>query len=248
MSESQVHEKELIPADARELLSGALTYWQEVKEVTVKTDAEYEAAIEVCKNIKRHTSDLEAKRKELVKPFKDKASKIDAEFREVRVPLENGEKQLKQAASRYYAEQERKRIEAQRKAEAEAEEKRRKEEERARREREKAAEYEAKGREDLAEKAQARADAAEDRADTIVSDAPATTTQKPAGVSYREVYKVTRIDDRIKAIAYCQSNPFLLDCIDLNTAALEKIMNTMKRKLDIPGLTIVKDYTTAIRK
>lgn len=245
--ETNVHEKQLIPADAREQLDNALTQWGNVSEITVSNDQEYEYAIEVCRQVKTCVSDLENKRKELVKPYKDPAAKIDAAYKAVRVPLENGERQLKAAAARYHREQEQKRIEAQRRAEAEAEEKRRKEEERARREREKAAQYAEQGREDLAEKAQARADVHEDRADTIVSEAPAMQTAKPKGVSYRKVYKVSKITDKRKAAEFCLRNPLLADLVEINATALERLMNGAKRKIEIPGLTVIEDYSTAVR-
>lgn len=236
----------LIPEEKMDRLEKALQFLGEIETVTINSQSEYENADGLCKKVKAGYNSLEKDRKELVKPFKDKAKKIDTEYKFVKDKLLNAESALKRAMGTFYEEQKRKRLEEQKKLEAEAEEKRRKAEERAEAERLKAEQYRQQGREDMAQKAEARAETADakatDHVAPVVED-----TAKLSGTSFRTVYKVAVINEE-RAIQDMASNPFMIQFLSIDVKSLEKMVNSQKGKVRLPdGLMIKKDTTVAVR-
>lgn len=181
-----------------------------------------------------------------MKPYKDKSSYIDAEFKKVRDPLNDIEKKIKFAMGKWVRDQEMKRIEVQLKREAEAEEARRKAEEKAAKERKKEEEYRNSGREDLADKAAARAATSETVAENHVAEIVEDTTKKK-GVSTKKVYKVA-VSDFNLAVNSCLTNSMLTNFVTINIPGIEGIVNKLKGQVgDIPGLRITEDVAIAIR-
>ncbi|MFW6244351.1 MAG: hypothetical protein ACOC36_00545 [Fibrobacterota bacterium] len=236
----------LIPVDKQERLEKALQFLGEIESVKIRNQSEYESADELCKKVKTGFNSLEKDRKELVKPYKDKASAIDKEYKVVKDKLLNAESALKKAMGKFYKEQELKRQEEQRKLEAEAEEKRRKAEERAEAERLKAEQYRQQGREDMAQKAEARAETAEAKATEVVAPV-VENTAKVSGTSFRTVYKVAVINEQ-RAIQSMASNSFMVQFLSIDVNALEKMVNFQKGKVTLPdGLLIQEGTSVAVR-
>ena len=236
----------LIPVEKQDRLEKALEFCQSLKEVKINTQEQYDNAVALCKQVKSGITSLEADRKELVKPYKDKSKKIDTEYKSVRDDLENAERVLKGGMGVFYRAQEAKRLEDQRKREAEAEEARRKAEAKAEAERLKAEKYAAEGRAEMAEKAEARAQTAEATASTITAPV-VENTAKASGVSYRTVYKVSVINHQ-RAIGSLSKNEMFHQYLSIDISGLEKVVNASKGKLALPdGLLVTEDVVSSVR-
>lgn len=240
---------ELIPVEKQQSIENAskmiMEFLKGAKQIKITSQDEYDNSVEICKKIMAKIKELESDRVELVKPIKDQATKIDQRYREVRCVLENGESVFKSAMKVWFAEQERKRIEEQRKLEAEAEAKRKAEEERALKELQKAEEYRAQGREAMAEKAEARAETSINVAQSTVAQV-VTNSAKVAGVGFRKVIKA-RIINEAKAKLSCCNNPVLSSYVTLDIKGLERLATAQKGNLQIDGIEFFEDFSTAVR-
>lgn len=235
----------LIPVEKQEKIQKALEFFTSLREIKFTNQAEYDRGTELCKQIKAEIKTLEDDRTALVKPFNEKVNVINGTYKDVRSKLENAERVLKSGMSAFFQEQERKRIEAQKKLEAEAEAKRKAEEERAEKERQKAEQYRAEGREDMAAKAEARAETAEAVASTTVAPV-VQNTAKVQGVTYKTVYKVI-VEDQARAIVFCATNPMLSQYVTLDVKGLERVALAMKGKLTCEGLKVIEDKQVVVR-
>ena len=237
---------QLIPFEKKERLEKALEWCESLREITIDNQEQYDNAVDLCKQVKTGINSLESDRKELVKPYKDKTSKIDAEYREVRTDLQNAEKVIKDGMNKFWRQQEMKRIEEQKKREAEAEKERKKAEEKAEAERLKAEAYREQGREDMAAKAEARAETAETVSSSIAPVA-VENTAKTSGVSYRTVYKVTVINHS-RAIEALAKNEMFHQFLEVDVKGLEKMVNSSKGKLKLPeGLLVTEETISSVR-
>lgn len=247
MTAQKVEQTELIPQDVKTALESALGFIGGIKEIECRSQDEYNNAAQTCKEIKGYLSDLDNHRKALVTPYNDTVKKINARFKDVTARLENGERELKRAMSRWFQEEERKRIGAQKKADAEAAEMKRKAEERARKEREKAEQYAAEGRQDMAEKAEARAETQEDISTNLVAE-EVENMAKVEGVSFRLSYTCT-VEDKLAAALYClKENQRLEHIVQIDEKAAEKLAITTKGAIQIPGIKYIEDKIPIIRK
>lgn len=237
--------KDLIPLESQSKLEEAMEFFNSLREIKITNNQEYGNAGDMLIQIKSTINDIEADRKNIVSPFDKKVRAINAHYKLYRDKLENAESVLKRARQAFYAEQEKKRIEEQKKLEAEAEAKRKAAEEKAEAERRKAAEYEAQGRADMAAKAMARAETAESVAVNTVAPI-VEKTDAGKGSSMREVFKLI-VEDPVTAKRECLNNPVLCDYISLDVKGLERLANTSKGRIQIPGCRIIKEYSEAVR-
>lgn len=243
---SEVHETSLIPVETKNKLTKALEFFHSLKEVKFTNEEEYNNGVELCRSVKSHINQIDSDRKELVKPFNDKVGIINGECNGIIAKLKNAETVIKKGMGDYFQAKERKRIEDQRKLEAEAEEKRRKEAEKARAEAEKAEAYREQGREEMADKAEARAETAASTASTLVAPI-VTNSAKVSGTSFKTVYKA-EVMDAVTAAQSCLSNDMLKQYVSVDIKGIEKLANAMKGNLKVDGIRIVADTQVSIRK
>ena len=236
--------KELIPLEARLLIDNALEYIGTITEITVREQAEYDNAVNLCKQIKVLSKRLDEERDGIVRPLNSQVKDVNAEFKTVTDKLDNGERRIKSAMSIWFQEQERKRIEAQRIAQAEADKVARIAAEKAAAERRKQEEYEAQGRQDMADKAAARAELQEDRAINTV--AQVIETPKTAGVSFRSKF-ICSIENKRDVVEHCIKNPHLEHLVMINIKEIEKLADSTKGAMRIPGVSYVETKTPIIR-
>jgi membrane protein involved in colicin uptake len=234
----------LIPVEKQNKIEKALEFFSSLREIKINSQSEYDNAVELCKKIKIENNALESDRKELVKPYKDKSSLIDKEYKAVRDKLENAERVIKNGMGTFFRIQEQKRLEDQRKLEAEAEAKRKAAEEKAAAERRKAEEYARQGREDMAAKAEARAATAEDVACNTVADV-VENVAKTSGVSYRKVYKVSVINHG-RAVAAMVANPVFHPYLVIDLPGFEKLVKASNGMLPTPDGLLVTETSSAI--
>lgn len=233
----------------------------------IDSDAMYEAAGAELVELKKRMNEVEAKRKETKAPILEAAKRIDSLFK---VPLERfrkAESIYKRSMQAYYNEQEAKRLEAQRQAEAEARKERERieAERRAQREKEKA-EADARETEVLEQAEKLAAAGKPDEADRLleqhelearhvaatvepetVPTVPAVQVpEKPkaAGVSYRDNYKaeVVDLDALLCAIVEGQAPKSL---IKIDQAKLNQLAKSLRDELRYPGVKVTNERVVA---
>jgi hypothetical protein len=236
--------KDLIPLEAHDKIKDVFSFLNSIVEIKIDSEDQYKKAGEHLVDIKRSYNELEVMRKEVVKPLNDKVSGVNGYFKEYTEKLVKAEQTFKNGRLVWFTEQERKRIEEQKKLEAEAAEERRKAEEKAEAERIKAEAYREKGREDLADKAEARAETAE----TIAVNTVAQVVEKidTGKSSMREVYKV-EIQDQKSALMAIANNAALSCFLKIDIAGLEKFANVTKGNLVIDGVRVYKTFIESVR-
>ena len=235
---------ELITKDSLVLLEKALEFWKSIESIEIKTETQNDNAATAKKELKSYLKDLEAKRVSIVKPYNEKVTAVNKRFKEVTEPLKKGDRSIDLAMGKYYQEQERIRIEKQRKIDAEIQKKREAEEARAEKEMQKAKEYEEMGRQDMAEKAEARAASHIDVADNTIAEV--VEEKKVAGISMVKNYVATIKDMRTAAIA-CLDNPLLADAVSINLKDLERICRAAKGNLQVDGVEFKTTFSTRTR-
>ena len=237
--------KDLIPLTAQEKIQGALTFFNSLREIKISTQEEYDHSTDLLQNVKTTINGLEADRKAIVQPYDTKTRAVNAHYKVARDKLENAERVLKTGRAQFFAEQERKRQELQRKLQAEADEKARKEAEKAEAERKKAEAYREQGRLDMAEKAEARADRALETAQSVIAPV-LEKTSAGAGSSMTEVFKCT-VENEKMVILWCLENFDFVTCVELNLKALDRLVNSKKGMVTIPGAKVFKTFQERVR-
>ena len=207
---------------------------------TIVDASDYERVATQLQNVKAKHKEIDAARKELLKPIDEGRNRIQAFFRGPLGVLEQAEEIYKRKLADYRDEQERLRLEEQRKAEEKARHERERIAEQAReaerRAREKAeadraaaAEAEAAGRAAEAEKLRARADKAEERGAERVAQLTERSESVVAPTIEREAPKVKGIKTRYvwkwKLVDRAKVNPLYLcpdqEKIDKTVTALK---------------------------
>jgi vacuolar-type H+-ATPase subunit I/STV1 len=239
-------ETALIPLTKQDKIKDALDFFHTLKDLRINNKSQYDNAVALCKDVKEKIKELEDDRKDLVKPYKDKASAIDKEYKSVRDKLENAEKVIKSGMETFYQEQERKRIEEQRKLEAEAEAKRVAAEKKAEEERLKAEAYRQQGKEAMAAKADARAETAEEKAANTVIPV-VENTAKVQGVTMIKKYEV-KIVDMATAIQSLAANSALHQFLIIDIAGIQAAVNKAKGFVSLPiGFRITEKFQSSVR-
>ena len=195
--------------------------FESAKKVVVKDQVSYEYQAGSLRNIKTQWSEIENKRKELVKPFQLAVKKLNDFFSVPLNQLKTAENLIKQALITYIDLKEKERIEEEMKLRAAAEKETAKLEKKADR-------LEEKGQTEKAE--EIRLDAK-----SIPIPVVAKKVEKIKGVSFKEIWKFEIIDlDKLP-------RKYLLP--DLKT--LGEIARSTKGKVTIPGVRIYSDKTVA---
>ncbi len=235
---------EVKPIDTKvpkQAMNKATAILDNVKEIVVTNQAQYEYCANALKDVKTMSKTVDTERRKITVPI-DVAKKAAQElFRKPKEALETAEKILKGAMIAYTDEQGRKRQEAQRKLDQEAE-KKRLEKERQQREweakerekREEAERLEAEGKEEEAAKARTEAEKAATKAEERVEEKEAVVApviakeETSSGISYRmkytgEVFNFEVLPDTYKIV---------------NQGMLDKTIQAQKGVVPIPGVKI----------
>lgn len=236
---------DLIPQETKNKIDEALEFFNSLKEIQFTNQQQYDNGVELIKKIKTHSKQIEKERLNLTKPYNDKVKSINAICKDVTNKLDNAEKVLKKGMADYFAEQQRIAEEKQKKINAEIEAKRQAELKRAEAERKKADSYRYDGREQMAENAEARAETAEALAGATV--APVIENKaKTSGVLYKTTYMV-EIKNEEEVIRGCLDNPILKQFVNLDVGGIKKLAQSLKGKLECPGIRVYEDKQVSIR-
>lgn len=194
-----------------------------VKGLTINNNQEYQNSGEFLKQIKTVSKILDDSRKEITRPLDEAKKSVMDFFREPLEQLSSAETVLKKALLSYQQAQERIRLEAERKAIAEA----RAEEERKRKSlEERATKAEEKGQEAKAE--MLREQASDVYVPTVVS---APNVEKIKGLSSKKVWKF-RVTDESKI-----PREYTL----INEQMLNKIAQATQGKIPVPGVEFYQE-------
>lgn len=234
----------LIPTANFELMQKILDYLDSVNVAKIKTEESYDNATRIIKELSVSVKILDNDKKALTAPYKYKAKIIDNKYKEVLDVIKGVSKKIKDAMGNYYDKQEAKRIEKQRKIEAEIEAKRRAAEVQAQKEQETADKYRTEGNEELADKAEARAKTKIDQAINTV--APIVEKKKNAGISYRTDYSIL-VTDNETAIKALMKSPLTSHIVTIDIAALKAMIKVAQGNFNLPGVDIGTIRTPIVR-
>jgi len=210
------------PMDEQQLNREVTDIEFQAEALVIQSDEDYAYAGEFGRLLKQKAAEVTS----FFKPMKDSAYQAhkavcDRE-KAMLTPLKNAEKSVKRAMSDYFAEQERKRQEAEAAARraAEAERERKLQE---------AAELESAGDKAGAESAMSEALVMDDAASYTVS-APA--KPKVSGVSTSKDWEITGIDPKVVPLALAG-----VELRPVDTAAVMRLIRASKGTIEIPGVT-----------
>jgi hypothetical protein len=239
------------------------------KAVTISNQPEYDVAVEYGKKAKKLAKEIEDKRKAIVKPINDSVKQINDLFKVPIARLDEYTNGIKTLCNDYSAEQERIRLEEQRKAdeaaqrereriEAQARAQREKEErerqiaEEARRKAQEAANLEERQRlEREAEKAEAKAAKAAEAAEvksSIASTVVAPTVQRKVekkGVYSVATYHVT-VKNKADFVRWAMTAG-MLEYLEINEALLKREAQATKGERTWPGIEIKTTQDSRMR-
>lgn len=221
-----------IPNKAKELMKDAEQTLELVKDYRIQTSGDYEAAATQLATIKSKAKELESQRKAITKPLDDAKRQVMDLFRQPLQFLSDAEGVIKQGMAAFTREQERLRLEQQRKAEEAA----RKERERLERRAAKAAE---KGQEDKAFELQAQAE-------TVHPPVVAFEKPQARGVSVRQNWKAEVVDFQalVRAVAEGKAPARLLK---VDQTELNKLAKALQDELSYPGVRAYAEDVVAAR-
>lgn len=262
---------DLVPAELQERVKsevgGMLLGTSTIEKIN--TPEEAENAVELCKEIKVLSAKLDSDRKGLVAPLNGKVAAINDFYRVPVEALGGIEKNIKKVATVYAQEQERIRLEEQRKADEKARLERMKAEEEARKKRE----DEEKARRDAeekrqqaeneedekkraallaeaakddqkAEKAAGQAESHEIAASSTVPQVMTGPVPKPKGFSVSYDYKA-EVEDPIAFMDWCFANE-KYHLLEINSKTLNKMVSAEKEAFKAPGIRVCKVSSAAV--
>ena len=192
-------------------------------------------ATDAIRGVKSRYNEIEAERKALTKPLNDTVDRINAMFKRPLAALKDAEGRGKAGVQRWDDEQERKRVEEQRRLQAEADE-------RARKEREKLAREAAKLK--TPELREARLEEAASIVAPVVMIAE---PEKPKGESTRQRWKMKLTDKAALIAAAASGNDLAASLLTYDESAGNRIAPTIKNITTIPGVAIYAMSELAVK-
>jgi hypothetical protein len=237
--------KELIPIQSKELVKEAHEFCNSITKIVIITEDEYVNNCELTKKVTEYSKKIEKERKTILQPLNDTVKAINNYFKVGQNPLSNLRDKLRKSLSVYTAEQERKRLEAQRKANAEAEKERLRLAAQAKRDNEKALKAAKEGKAKKAEAFQERSAIRQNMAEKVVAVEIPKEVPKVEGISYRTDWSA-KVVDRKKFFEYCiQHNKF--EYLEINTYLLNKHAKEFKNTIELPGIEFCSTKTQITR-
>lgn len=217
----------------------AMTWPERARAIQIVDERTYIDAAETLKGIKALRSEVDAAFDPIVKAAFDSHRTAVAQKRKAEAPLTEAEGIIKATLGEYAREQERRRLEEQRRLDAIA-----REEEETRR-LEQAAAMEAEGHQFGDDALVQEAHALIEQPIIAPPAAPlARAVPKVAGISYRETYGA-EVTNLLLLVQHVAKNPGLLPLLTVNQTALNAQARSLKQSLDLPGVRVVKSSTTA---
>lgn len=218
---------ELITTEAHEQAEHISHILSTFETYTVATNEEYAAAADHLKAVKAKAKELEALRKEMTRPLDESKARIMDFFRRPSSMLEKAESLIKTSMGSWHAKQEANR-EAQRR-----EQQRQLDLIRA----EQSARLEAEAAERLREGKEAEAMACLVAAEELPTTVKVAASPKPAGVSYRTLWRWKVVD--FKALPD--------QCKMINEKVLNAMVVSTKGETSIPGVEVYSEQVVASR-
>jgi hypothetical protein len=231
--------KALVPATATNLMEEAMTFCSAVVHIQITNDAEYQKAANLTKRVQDYAKQLDEQRKETLKPHKENIDLINEKFKEPQTALDNLKTRLRDAVAAYMQTIERKRAEAQRKADEQARVERERLEAEAKAKNEEAAKLAAAGKMPEAVKTENQALAAQKVSELVTAPKVEQAAPKVSGLSYRDRF-TAEVENKTVFVRFattCDENTYF-DMIEVNQSKLDKIVQQAKGKIFLPGIKI----------
>lgn len=219
------------PENAPELEGQALTWPERAREVSIATEADYEAAAELLTAIKALRGKIAESYDPIIKAAHRAHKEAVSAKKKVEEPLAEAEREIKGRMAAWYEEQERQRREEQRRLEEEA--RRREEDERLA----EAEALEAAGDSDGAERALSEES-------PVLATAPAPPPPRAKGVAMRETWSAEVVDlmALVRAVADGTAPATL---VQANTTALNGMARSLRGDMKVPGVRVRKTMNVA---
>jgi|GEM_PF-2716432 len=240
------NDHKLIPVKSQELVRKARNFCASVTLISIETENEYEQACNLVKEVASYTKLIEKHRKDTVSPFNNQVSQVNGYFKDARQPLTNIEDKLRRAIAQYHQELERKKREAQRKADEEAEKERQRLLEQSKKESKKSQQYAEQGKEDLAQQHHEKSQTKQQLAESITTPEVEQEAPKIEGISYRDKWSA-QITDKKAFVQHCLQNNSL-DMIMVDEKKLNELARTLKGSYNVPGVKFLSEKIPVVRK
>lgn len=231
---------EVIDMQTREQVkSKALTWPERARALMIHDEQDYRDAADLLLGIKALRAEIAETFDPHIKRAFDAHRALVAEKREADTPLNEAESIIKGALLRWSDEQERLRLDEQRRLEAEA--RRREEEDRINL----AAHMETEGKEfgDAAMVAEAH-EMIEKPAPAPVVAVTTPAAPKVAGIVHRSTFRA-EVVNLTELIRYVANNPQFINLLVPNQTALNAQAKSLKAAMAIPGVRVIEDKTVA---
>lgn len=237
--------KDLIPVQSKELVQDALDFCNSITDIMITTEDEYLNNCELVKKVTERTKKIDKERKAIVGPINLEVKEVNAYFKLALDPLGNLNSNLRKSLATYKRDKEQKRIDDQRKADAEAEKQRLKLAAQAKKDEEKSQEAAENGDTAKAEDLHLRSTVRQDMAEEVVPVVIPKAIPKVKGISSRTDWSA-QITDKKKFIEYCVQNN-QLHYLDINMKILNSFAKTVKDTVELPGVEFIDKSTPVIR-
>lgn len=226
----------MIVAAVSEIATRAMTMLERAERVEITDMVTYEAAVELARAIKDLRAEAEAHHRPVIQAALEAHRKALEAFRRIDEPLRSAELELKRRIAAWSAEQERRRLEAERRAREEAER------------------LAAEAIEAQIEQLKASGATPEHIA-AVISEAQrmpviaptAPPASRPQGVSTRKHYRAV-VRNLMALIRWVAEHPTHESLLEPNQSALNALARAQGASLDIPGVQVIVEETVAIKR
>lgn len=221
---------------AQEIEARGMNMLERAKSMVIRDELSYEAAVELVKAIKDLRAEAEAHHRPVIQAALEAHRRALEAFRRIDDPLKAAETELKRRIAAWTAEQERLRIEAERRAREEAE-----------RMAAEALEAQLEAMEAAGASVE-ELEAAIRSAEAMPVIAPRVVAPpKPQGVAARKTYRA-HVASLIDLIRWVAANPSHENLLQPNQPALNALARAQGASLSIPGVRVVVEESIAIRR
>lgn len=230
----------LIPRQSRMLIDRTLEFCALITEISIGDDTEYQKACSLTKQVQDYLKKIDQERYSILKPFRETIDIINDTFRVPQDALDNLKNRLRSSIGNYTQLMERKRLEAQRKAEETARKERERLAAEARAKEQRARKLAQKGEAEKAQQETEKAQTLHQIAEKV--EAPKVEPKVPEvkGVHTRDKYSGELVDKKafLEYALNCEQSIVMLGCVKIDMTQINKMIQSTKGKIVLPGIGI----------
>jgi chromosome segregation ATPase len=230
----------LIPQQSRMLIDETLDFCASITEISIDNDKEYQKACSLTKDVQGYLKKIDQERKSVLQPFRETIDIINEAFQKPQDALDNLKTRLRKSIGDYTQLLERKRLEAQRKAEETARNERERLAAEARAKEEAAKKLAQKGETEKAQQETEKAQTLQQIAEKVEAPEIETNVPEVKGVHTRDKYSGELVDKRafLDYALNCEQSTVMLGCVKIDMTQINKMIQSTKGKIVLPGIEI----------